>query len=85
MISKLCTKPSQQRTRQKSRPFSAASYLSLLLPMLGLAACAHKPVDTKFDGRWQYCESTPFEQLMCLNEQDVGKLRELLIRCGSEK
>jgi hypothetical protein len=49
------------------------------------AGCASTPQPTKFDGKWEFYEPTPFsEPLACLPKEDVKKLRELLIRCESK-
>lgn len=77
MISKLSTKLSQLKMPMRSLLFSAA-----LLPLL--QACAHQPVETKFDGKWQSCEIVPQEPLMCLDEDAVGRLRKLLLQCGAK-
>lgn len=50
--------------------------------ILSLSGCASAPTTTKFDGKWEFIERTPFEEPMaCLPKDDVKKLRELLIRC----
>lgn len=83
MISKLCTKRSQTKTEQKSPLFSAALLL-LTAFLLNSVACAHKPVDTRFDGKWEACEVAPQKTMMCLDEDDIGKLRKLLLQCGAQ-
>ena len=54
--------------------------------MLLLLNCAStpKPVDTRFEGQWQSCETVSKEQLMCLDETDIGKLLALLMECGDK-
>lgn len=36
---------------------------------------------TRFDGKWEFCENNKGEKRACLKEEDVKKLREVLIRC----
>lgn len=52
--------------------------LSLTL-FSGLVSCAHKAQVTTFDGNWTFTEEEP--PRACLNETDVKKLREVLIKC----
>ncbi len=60
--------------------------LMIFLTLSAGAGCASRPVSTKFDGKWEMCQPTPFvEPMACLNEADTGKLRKLLIQCGSEQ
>lgn len=48
-----------------------------------LTSCAGRPPVTTFDAQWTFVE-TPGQPLKaCLLENDVAKLRELLIRCES--
>lgn len=47
-----------------------------------LSACVSKPVETKFDAKWEFCEIRPQEHLACLKEDDVKELRKLLIKCS---
>lgn len=54
--------------------------LSLTLFFLTLSSCASKPIESTFNGNWQFCESSQ-ERLACLKEPDVEKLRALLIQC----
>lgn len=42
-----------------------------------------KPKAQPFDADWKFCEVVPGEQMACLKQEDVEKLREALIRCGS--
>jgi hypothetical protein len=56
----------------------------LILSVL-LSGCASTPTPTKFDGKWEFFQVTPFEEpRACLEKEDVKKLRELLIRCESK-
>lgn len=56
----------------------------LILSVLLTAGCASTPQSTKFDGDWEFYQTTPFEEpRACLKKEDVKKLRELLIRCES--
>jgi hypothetical protein len=48
-----------------------------------LSSCASKPVVTSFDGNWKFVETAPGKKSACLEESDVMKLREILIRCES--
>lgn len=59
--------------------------LLTLFSILSSAACASGPKTTKFDGKWQFCEIVPQKQLACLDEDDVQKLRQLLIECQNKK
>lgn len=52
---------------------------------LTLSGCATAQHDTKFDGKWEACEVAPQRTVMCLEEPDILKLREILVRCGAEK
>lgn len=62
-----------------------AFFLILNLGMFAIS-CATKPtVTTKFDGQWQFVRIGPNENMACLNQRDVEKLREILIRCDSRK
>lgn len=57
---------------------------SFLILSCFLAGCASAPQSTKFDGDWEFYQTTPFEEpRACLKKEDVKKLRELLIRCES--
>ncbi len=49
-----------------------------------LSSCAQKPVITKFDGVWTVWEREYKPAEMCLEEKDVQKLREILIRCAKQ-
>ncbi len=67
--------------RQNLKKFLCLKALALLL-----SACATTPTPTKFDGDWEFYQVTPFEEpRACLKEEDVKKLRELLIRCESRQ
>jgi len=55
--------------------------LTSLTTFLILSGCATKPVTTKFDGKWEFCNNAAGETLACLKKEDVKKLREILIRC----
>lgn len=63
----------------------------ILLPFaasLNLSGCAmlgksSKPKPEPFHGQWQFCEIVPQKPLACLEQEDVEKLREALIRCNS--
>jgi hypothetical protein len=60
--------------------------LKTLLPLLiflTLEACSSVPADTKFSGKWQVCEPAPQKYLMCLEDQDLLKLKSILDRCGA--
>lgn len=50
----------------------------LVILTLFLSACASTPVDTKFDGDWEFINGKA-----CLSKEDVQKLRKILIRCGN--
>ncbi len=47
------------------------------------SGCASKPIVTSFDGQWFFVQSGDGKQKACLEENDVMKLREILIRCES--
>jgi hypothetical protein len=54
-----------------------------ILPLLSSACAAPS---TSFDGKWQMIEVAPTQPPMaCLPEDDVLKLRALLIRCEASK
>lgn len=55
--------------------------LSALLLLETVLSCAAPVQATKFDGKWKFIEVMPGEQMACLSEDDVKKLREQLIRC----
>lgn len=55
---------------------------AVLLVMFMMTACVSTPKATSFDGRWEIDDHTP--PRACLYEEDVKKLRELLIRCESK-
>ncbi len=52
----------------------------LLATVIG-GGCAHKPVVTVFDAKWEFIERPGQAPKACLGQDDVMKLRELLIRC----
>lgn len=65
---------------------SATRKLLSAFLILSLGACASAPPkSTRFDGNWQFCENVPQKPLACLEQPDVEKLRELLIRCEAPK
>lgn len=65
-----------KRTQPSSMLFLLASSL------LGICGgCASRPVATSFDGKWEFVERPGQPIKACLVEDDVAKLRELLIRC----
>lgn len=55
--------------------------MRLIIFFLILSSCAQRPVVTSFDGKWSYLEVPGEPVKACLIEEDVQKLRELLIRC----
>lgn len=58
--------------------------LSLILFLLALlnSSCASKAVVTDFDGKWEMRDAGPgTTPKACLSEDDVMKLRTVLIRC----
>lgn len=55
--------------------------VSSLLAALVTTGCASGPVVTSFDGKWSFVYSEGQPVKACLVEDDVAKLRELLIRC----
>jgi hypothetical protein len=60
-------------------------FAKFLILSVVLAGCASTPAPTKFDGKWEFFQVTPFEEpRACLEQEDVKKLRELLIRCESK-
>jgi hypothetical protein len=64
---------------------SSKNYLILSVFALFVSACATEPKTTKFDGDWEFYQTTPFEEpKACLSKEDVKKLREVLIRCQSK-
>ncbi len=66
-----------RRTRR-----SLTLFLLLNSCLLGLGGgCAAKPVVAEFDGKWEFVERPGPSLKACLVEDDVAKLRELLIRC----
>lgn len=44
------------------------------------SGCSSAPINTAVDVNWQFVDHEG-EKLACLNEEDVDKVRELLIRC----
>lgn len=66
---------------RRIRP-SSTLFLLLNSCLLGLGSgCASRPVATAFDGKWEFVERPGQPVKACLVEDDVAKLRELLIRC----
>lgn len=59
--------------------------LLTIFSILNCVACATGPKSTKFDGKWHFCENVPGEQMACLNQPDVEKLRQLLLECQNKK
>lgn len=58
------------------------NFVSFLILSLCMVGCSTAPTNTKFDGKWEFHQVTPFEEPMaCLPQADVKVLRELLIRC----
>lgn len=55
----------------------------LIFLMIFLMACQTKNQQTKLDLKWHFMDFPPGETQACLNEKDVKKLRETLIRCES--
>lgn len=56
-----------------------------LILSLFVGGCASAPIDSKFDGNWEFIKSpTDGKQKACLDEDDVSKLKELLIRLKAE-
>ncbi len=53
----------------------------LFLALASGAGCASRPVSTTFEGRWTFVEMPGEPVKACLVEDDVAKLREILIRC----
>lgn len=57
----------------------------LILSLIFVGGCASAPIDNKFDGDWEFIQSpTDQKQKACLDEDDVKKLKELLIRLKAE-
>lgn len=58
--------------------------------ILAFSGCASEPVATKFDANWKFCTPAPSplvlkpEPMACLYENDVLKLRELLLKCEAK-
>jgi hypothetical protein len=58
--------------------------LCLTLSSVLGGGCASRPTVTSFDGKWTLIEVPGDPKLKaCLEEEDVQKLRETLIRCES--
>lgn len=54
--------------------------LTLFLILSFFPGCA-APVVTNFDGKWEFVDQPGQPLKACLQEDDVAKLRETLIRC----
>lgn len=64
---------------------NSKNFLILSACAIFFSACATEPKTTKFDGDWEFYQTTPFEEpKACLSKEDVKKLREVLIRCQSK-
>lgn len=59
-------------------------YVLAIIALLFIFGCSSAPIVTKFDGKWEFCENEKGETRACLQEKDVKKLREILIRCKSQ-
>jgi hypothetical protein len=51
--------------------------------MMALPSCS-TPEPKKFNGRWDMIEVSPGDTRACLTEQDIIRLRELLIQCRKD-
>lgn len=60
-----------------------SSTLFLALSLLISTGCAQVPLETTttFYGKWEFIEQPGQPVKACLVENDVAKLREILIRC----
>ncbi len=65
---------------RKIQPNSIIFSALISLVILG-DGCASRPVVTTFDAKWEFVERAGPPVKACLAEDDVAKLRELLIRC----
>lgn len=60
--------------------------LSLMLFLILNSGCASHPKAVSFDGNWELVDAGPDQPVKaCLKEEDVDKLREILIRCESSR
>lgn len=62
------------------QPYSIIFSTLISLAVLS-GGCASRPAATNFDGKWEFVERAGQPIKACLTEDDVAKLRELLIRC----
>jgi len=53
----------------------------ILLLSFAITACNTLPKSTAFDGKWEFVETAPGEMKLCLKQEDIAKLKKLLIRC----
>lgn len=79
MTSNRSTKPSARWTPLSSIHFLVSCSLGLVA-----TGCASSPVATSFDGKWEFILRKDQPVKACLVEEDVAKLRELLIRCKAD-
>lgn len=56
-------------------------FFALVSLALFFLSCVSKPIATEFDGKWEFIDQPGVPTRVCLGEEDVAKLREILIRC----
>lgn len=54
----------------------------LMIFLISLSGCASPKKAERLQLKWTFLEIPPAKTMACLDEKDVGKLREALIRCG---